>query len=75
MTEVWYKMKKIIADKKMFYIAYNKDKSTIHAGKVLEGNQIVTAQPIIEKFYDETNWKNRATDLGYEFPVDEEDLA
>ena len=59
----------------MFYIAYNDDKSTIHASKVLEGNQIVTAQPNLEKFYDETDWKNRALDLGYVFPVDEEDLA
>ena len=68
-------MKKIIADKKMYYIAYNEDKSTIHAGKVLEGNQLVTAQPILEEFYDETNWETRAEELGYVFPVDEEILT
>ena len=68
-------MKKIIADTDTYYIAYNEDKSTIHAGKVLEGNQLVTAQPILEEFYDETDWKTRAEELGYVFPVDEEVLT
>ena len=68
-------MKKIIADTDMYYIAYNEDKSTIHAGKVLEGNQLVTAQPILEEFYDETNWKTRAEELGYVFPVDKNKLS
>jgi len=68
-------MKKIIADTDMYYIAYNEDKSTIHAGKVLEGNQLVTAQPILEEFYDETEWIIRAEELGYVFPVDEEILT
>ena len=68
-------MKKIIADKKMYYIAYNEDKSTIHVGKVLEGNQLVTAMPILEEFFDETDWKTRAEELGYVFPVDEEVLT
>ena len=68
-------MKKIIADKKMYYIAYNEDKSTIHVGKVLEGNQIVTAQPILEEFYAETDWKTRAEELGYVFPEDAEVLT
>ena len=65
-------MKKIIADKKMYYIAYNEDKSIVHAGEILEGNQLVTAQPILEEFYDEEEWKTRAEELGYVFPVDEE---
>jgi len=72
--EAWYKMKKIIADKKMYYIAYNEDKSIVHAGEILEGNQLVTAQPILEEFYDETDWKTRAEELGYVFPVDEDEL-
>ena len=68
-------MKKIIADTDTYYIAYNEDKSIIHVGKVLEGNQLVTAQPILEEFYDETDWETRAEELGYVFPVDEEVLT
>jgi len=73
--EAWYKMKKIIADKKMYYIAYNEDKSIIHAGEIPEGNQLVTAMTELEEFYDKTDWKARAEELGYVFPVDEEVLT
>ena len=67
-------MKKIIADKKMYYIAYNEDKSIIHAGEIPKGNQIVTAMAMLEEFYDETDWKTRAKELGYVFPVDKSEL-
>ena len=68
-------MKKIIADTDMYYIAYNEDKSIIHAGEIPEGNQLVTVMTELEEFFDETDWKTRAEELGYVFPVDEEVLA
>ena len=55
----------------MYYIAYNEDKSIIHAGEIPEGNQLVTAMANLEEFYDETDWETRAEELGYVFPVDE----
>ena len=61
-------MQKIIADTETYYIAYSQDKSTIHAGKVLEGNQLVTAQPVLEKTFVEADWIIRAEEIGYVFP-------
>ena len=44
-------MKKIIADKKMYYIAYNEDKSIVHAGEILEAGLLM-----MEGWHNEKNY-------------------
>ena len=47
--------------------------NTVHYIEVEEGSTFTTGQPNSEEFTDEADAKSRAEELGYVFPVEEEE--
>ena len=58
MMEAWYKMKKIIADKKRYYIAYNEDKSIVQSNEFNAKLQALKKDIETEKSITNTKIKN-----------------
>jgi hypothetical protein len=50
---------------KTAYVICHNGKDIIHPSKVEKGTNLASGQPEFEEFSDETAWKERLTELGY----------
>jgi hypothetical protein len=51
---------------KTAYVICHNGKDIIHPSKVEKGTTLASGQPEFEEFSDETAWKERLTELGYD---------